>query len=156
MLSGAARDRWYTLPVCLNSPADSEMSDSSPTSSSALHRISCILQCMRFRDERAANHASRRWRLAGCADLKFKSYPLQAVRKVMEWKGSLSSGDSCWTPPAPHDAISLHSHAKIVQFNSITESFMLRLLPCNASQLASFDCKMFSLGNTTSDKGIYE
>ncbi len=149
MLSGATCDRWYALSVCLNSPADSEMSDSSPTSSSALPRISCILQCMRFRDERAANHASQRWRLAGCADLKFKSYPLQAVRKVMEWIGSLSSGDRCWTPPAPHNAINLHSHAKIVQFNSITENFKLHLLPCNASQLASFDCKMFSIRNST-------
>lgn len=98
------------------------MSDSSPASLSSLPGISCILQsilhCMRFRDERAANHASRRWRVVARADLKFKSSPLQPVREVMEWKGSLSSGDRCWTPPAR--STTLHSHAKIVLRDFIT------------------------------------
>lgn len=76
------------MSVCVNGLCDSEISTVSQTSQSSPSEISSILQCMLEPNvlgmkELPTTHLSE-GECAASTDLKFKSYPLQPVRKVME------------------------------------------------------------------------
>ena len=132
----------------MNGLCDSKVSAVSEISQSSFSWISCILQCIPQSGvlgmkELPTTHL-RAGECAASPDLKFKSHPLHSVRKVMEWKVNLPSGDQEWTlknAPLgyPHSAaitihvVILHDGLNLgiyVSCNIHIKSFWINHQPC--------------------------